>query len=188
MRKDEFSDVILVGIDGIIRYIGDVPSREGLTETPERVLKSFDKLYGGYGQKVEDVVKVFTDGSCDEMVLLKNIELYSTCEHHMLPFFGQAHIAYIPKGKVIGVSKLARILEIYSRRLQIQERICQQVTTALDKVLEPIGSACILEAQHFCMTARGVEKQKSIMVTSSLTGEFKNNADARSELMHLIKQ
>lgn len=188
MRKDEFTDVVLTGIDGIIRLIGDSPIREGLLETPLRVIKSFDKLYGGYDQNVEDVVKVFEDGCCDEMVLLKDIEFYSTCEHHMLPFFGQAHIAYIPDKKVIGVSKLARILEIYSRRLQIQERICQQVTTALDKVLNPIGSACILEAQHFCMTARGVEKQKSIMVTSSLTGEFRENANTRSELLTLIKQ
>ncbi|GAG88950.1 unnamed protein product, partial [marine sediment metagenome] len=143
--------------------------REGLKETPKRVSKSFAKLYGGYAMKASDHMKTFSDGVCDEMVIVKDIEFFSTCEHHMLPFFGRAHIAYIPNKKVIGVSKLVRILEVYARRLQIQERICQQVTEALDTNLSPLGSACVLEAQHFCMTARGVEKQHSIMVTSSLT-------------------
>lgn len=178
---------LVKSIRNIIEHIGDDPYREGLLDTPERVIKSFDTLYGGYKQDPADVVKIFKDGACDEMVLLKDIEVYSTCEHHMLPFFGKAHIAYIPNGKVIGISKLARILEIYARRLQIQERLCQNVTTALNTFLNPLGAACIIEAQHFCMTSRGVQKQKSIMVTSSLTGEFRNNAEVRSELLHLIK-
>jgi len=173
-------------ITRLIEYLGDDPEREGLKETPKRVIKSFDKLYGGYKQKVTDHIKVFENGSCDEMVLLKDIEFFSTCEHHMLPFFGKAHIAYIPDGKVIGISKLARILEVYTRRLQIQERICQQVTTCLNNNLKPLGAACILEAQHFCMTSRGVEKQNSIMVTSSLTGAFKSKPEARSEFLRLI--
>lgn len=174
-------------IKRILEYIGDDVNREGLQETPHRVVKSYEKLFGGYKQEPKDVVKVFRD-SYDEIVLLKDIEFYSTCEHHMLPFFGRAHIAYIPLGQVVGVSKLARILEIYTRRLQIQERICQQVTAALDDLLEPKGSACILEAQHFCMTSRGIEKQKSVMVTSSLTGPFQKNPNTRNELMNLIKE
>ena len=177
-------------VDNVIRliqYIGDDPNREGLKDTPERVLKSYKKLFGGYEQKIKDIITVFKDGSCDEMVVLKDVEFYSTCEHHLLPFYGKAHIAYIPNGKILGISKLARILEMYSRRLQIQERICQQITEALDEHLEPLGSACILEAQHFCMTARGVEKQHSIMITSSLTGVFKSKPEARNEFMSMVK-
>lgn len=171
----------------LLQFIGEDPHREGLEETPRRVLKSYDKLFGGYRQEPEDVFKTFTDGACDELVLLKNIEFYSTCEHHMLPFYGKAHIAYIPSGKVIGVSKLARLLEIFSRRLQIQERIGKQVTDALNMYLNPLGAACILEAQHFCMTSRGVEKQDSVMVTSSLSGVFRENTNARTELLQLIQ-
>ena len=132
MKKDISKNIV-----ELLEYIGEDPNREGLQETPKRVIKSFSKLYEGYSQSPKDIMKVFQDGACDEMVLLKDIELYSTCEHHMLPFFGKAHIAYIPNKKVIGVSKLARLLEIYSRRLQIQERIGDQVTTALMENLNP---------------------------------------------------
>lgn len=170
-----------------LQFIGEDPTREGLIETPARVTRSWKELYSGYKQNPASVLKVFEDGACDEMVLLKNCEFYSTCEHHMLPFFGKAHIAYIPDGKVVGISKLARVLEIFSRRLQIQERIGQQVTETLDEHLKPLGSACILEAQHFCMTSRGIQKQNSIMVTSSLTGVFRKMAEARAELMGLIR-
>jgi len=170
----------------IMQYIGEDVNREGLIETPKRVVRSYEKLFGGYKQNPEDFMKVFEDGACKDMVLLKNIEFYSTCEHHMLPFYGKCHIAYIPNGKVIGVSKLARLMEIYARRMQIQERIGQQVTQALEKYLNPLGAACIIEAQHFCMTSRGVEKQNAKMVTSSLTGNFLK-PEARQELMMLIK-
>lgn len=170
----------------LLEYIGEDPNREGLKETPDRVLKSYEKLYGGYKMEPEKIIKVFKDDSCDEMVLVKNMEFYSTCEHHMLPFYGKAHIAYIPNGQVIGVSKLGRILEMFSRRLQIQERLCQQVTELIDKSVKPLGSACILEAQHLCMTARGIEKQHSTMVTSSLTGVFKEKAETRNELLKMI--
>ena len=142
-------------------------------------------MFGGYKQKPADVIKVFDD-DCDEMVLVKDIEFFSNCEHHMLPFSGKAHIAYIPNGKVIGVSKLVRILEIYTRRLQIQERICQQVTEAIQGMLNPLGAACVLEATHNCMTSRGVEKQHSIMVTSSLTGVFKDRSEVRNEFISMI--
>lgn len=171
----------------LIEFIGDDANREGLVETPKRVLKSYEKLFSGYKQDPMSVMKVFTEGACDGIVLLKNIEFYSTCEHHMLPFHGRCHIAYIPNGKVIGVSKLARLMEIFSRRLQIQERIGEQITGALEAGLHPLGAACIIEAQHFCMTSRGVEKQNSIMTTSSLTGIFRQDYNARQELMNLIK-
>ncbi len=171
----------------IIEYIGEDTEREGLIETPDRVVKSWDILYGGYKVDPKKVLKTFKDDSSDEIVLLKDIEFYSTCEHHMLPFFGKAHIAYIPKNKVIGISKLARVLEIFSRRLQIQERLCQQITELLDQELLPLGSACILEAQHFCMTSRGVQKQNSIMTTSSLTGVFREKDATRSELFQMIR-
>ena len=150
----------------IIEYIGDDPDREGLKETPERVIRSYKELFGGYKQKPDEIIKVFDSNGYDEMVMVKNIEFYSTCEHHMLPFYGKAHIAYIPNEKIIGASKLARILEIYARRLQIQERLCQQVTEVLDGMIKPEGSACIIEAQHLCMTGRGVGKQNSIMICS----------------------
>ncbi|MHA1344934.1 MAG: GTP cyclohydrolase I FolE [Candidatus Heimdallarchaeaceae archaeon] len=171
----------------VIEYIGEDPDREGLKETPDRVLKSWDTLYGGYTVNPQSVLKVFEDDSSDEMVILKDIEFYSTCEHHMLPFFGKAHIAYIPNGKVVGISKLARVLEVFARRLQIQERLCQEITKLLDEELKPLGSACILEAQHFCMTSRGVQKQHSIMTTSSLTGVFREKDSSRSELFQMIK-
>lgn len=170
-----------------LQFIGEDSTREGLIETALRVVKSWKELYSGYGKNPADILKVFKEEACDDMVLLKDIEFYSTCEHHLLPFFGKAHIAYIPNGKVVGISKLARLLEIFSRRMQIQERIGQQVTCALDELLCPLGSACILEAQHFCMTSRGIQKQNSIMVTSSLTGVFRSNASARAEFMGLIK-
>ena len=171
----------------ILEYIGEDPSREGLQETPSRVVRSYATLFGGYKQDPKDVMKVFGDGACDEMVLLKGISFYSNCEHHMLPFSGVAHIAYIPNGRVIGVSKLARILEIYSRRLQIQERIGQQITTCLMDLLQPKGAACILQASHLCMTCRGVQKQGAVMITSSLKGDFLLDARTRSEFMSMIQ-
>jgi len=162
--------------------------REGILETPDRVSKMFHYIYGGYRQDPKDVFKVFDGGTYDQIVLLKDIEMYSMCEHHMLPFFGRAHIGYIPDKKVIGISKLARLLDIFSRRLQIQERIGEQVTGALMQYLKPKGAACIIEASHLCMRMRGVEKQNSTMVTSSLKGVFldKKNAAAQAELLRLI--
>lgn len=170
----------------LLRYLGEDPAREGLVETPARVLRAYGELFAGYRQNPADVFKVFSDGACDELVLLKDIEFYSTCEHHMLPFTGQAHIAYIPNGKIVGLSKLARLLEIFARRLQVQERLTVQVTQALDAHLKPLGSACVIEATHLCMTCRGVGKQHSRMVTSSLTGEFRN-PEVRQEFFNLIR-
>ncbi len=169
----------------LIEYIGDDPDREGLRETPDRVVRSYKKLYGGYAD--EPIIKTFKDDTCNEMIILRDIEFYSTCEHHMLPFYGNAHIAYIPNGMLIGISKIIRILEMYSRRLQIQERLGEQITKALETYLHPHGVACVLEAQHFCMTARGVEKQRTIMVTSSLTGSFKTSIETRNEFLKMIR-
>jgi GTP cyclohydrolase I len=170
-----------------LQFIGEDPTREGLLETPGRVIRSWSELYSGYKQDPATILKVFKDGACDEMVLLKNIEFYSTCEHHLLPFFGKAHIAYIPNGRVVGISKLARLLEVFARRLQIQERLGQQITETLMKELKPKGAACILEAQHFCMVSRGVQKQDSVMVTSSLKGVFLEKPEVRAEFMGLIR-
>ena len=176
----------LDAIKTILLRIGEDPNREGLQETPKRVVESYREIYGGYGVDVEKLFKTFEDGACDEMVLLKDIEFYSVCEHHMQPFFGKAHIAYIPNGKVIGVSKLARVLDAYARRLQIQERLTKEVVAALDGHLKPNGSACVIEAKHFCMVCRGVHKQNSTMVTSELTGVFREAA-VRAELFSLIR-
>lgn len=174
-----------------LRHLGEDPDREGLKETPERILKSWKELFKGYTQNPADLFKTFHADGCDQIVLLKNIELYSTCEHHMLPFYGKAHVAYIPDGIVLGVSKLARLVDMYSRRMQIQERIGEQVTSALMEFLKPKGAACIIEADHMCMRMRGCSKQHSTMVTSSLKGVFLEDSQkglaARSELMMLIK-
>lgn len=170
----------------ILEHIGEDPNREGLKDTPRRVLKAYDELFYGYQQNPESIFRTFEDGACSQMVVLRGIEWVSFCEHHMLPMLGKAHIGYIPNGKVVGISKLARLLEIFSRRLQIQERIGQQITEALDKYLTPKGSACVLEAQHLCMSCRGVNKQQSVMVTSSISGEF-FQPEVRAEFLTLIR-
>lgn len=172
-------------ISDLIEFgIGETPSRDGLVDTPSRVLKSYGELFRGYSQNPGEVFTVFDD-PCDQMVILSNVEFFSTCEHHMMPFFGQASIAYLPRGKVIGISKLARLLDIFARRLQIQERIGQEVTQAIMENLQPHGAACYLRAVHTCMTARGVNKQHSTLITSSLVGEFQK-PEVRAEFFSLI--
>jgi len=173
-------------IKTILQAVGEDTTREGLLDTPKRVVKSWTELYKGYNQKAEDILTVFSSDGYDQIVLLKDIEVYSMCEHHMLPFIGKAHVAYIPNEKIVGISKLARLVDIYARRLQIQERIGQQVTDDLMRLLKPKGAACIIEAQHLCMLMRGVNKQNSVMVTSSLKGVFLQNNTSRQELMNLI--
>ena len=170
----------------IIRLIGDNPGREGVAETPKRVVKSWETIYGGYRQKAEDVLTAqFNSENYDEMVVLKNIEFFSTCEHHMLPFFGKAHVAYIPNGSIVGISKLARLVEVFARRLQIQERLTTQIADSLMDIIMPIGCGVVIEAKHFCMVSRGVNKQNSIMETSTLRGIFKE-ADVKQEFLKLI--
>lgn len=171
----------------LLEYIGEDPEREGLKDTPRRVIASYDKLFAGYKQKPADVLTVFGDEAYDEMIVVKSIELYSTCEHHLLPFFGKVHIGYIPNGKIIGLSKMPRLVEIYARRLQNQERLTNQIAKALYSILKPRGVGVIIEAKHFCMMARGVEKQSSEVTTSSLLGLFKKDLNTRSEFLRLIK-
>lgn len=173
----------------LIQSIGEDPDREGLLETPARVSKAWDEFFSGYKANPIEVFKTFDPEGHGpgELVLLRNIEFYSMCEHHIVPFHGKAHIAYIPGEKVIGISKLARLLDIFAKRLQIQERIGQQVTSALMEHLQPKGAACILIAKHLCISSRGVQKQHSEMVTSSLTGCFLEEPSTRSELMQLIQ-
>lgn len=174
-------------IASILEYIGDTPTREGLKNTPTRIRKSWDKLFCGYKQEAKNVLATtFTDGSCNEMVILKNVEFYSTCEHHFLPFAGKISIGYIPNGKVVGVSKLARLVEVYARRLQIQERMTAQIADDIMTHLEAQGCMVICEAKHLCMTARGVEKQQSEMVTSAIRGIFEKK-EARDEFLCLVK-
>lgn len=173
-------------IKGLLEYIGEDPSREGLVDTPKRVIASYEKLFGGYGQKPEDVLTVFGDELYDEMIVVKDIEFMSSCEHHMLPFFGKVHIGYIPDGKIIGLSKMPRLVEIFARRLQNQERMTNQIAQGLYDILKPRGVAVVVEAKHFCMMARGVEKQGSEVVTSALKGLFKKNLDTRNEFMRHI--
>ena len=173
-------------IQELIRAIGEDSGREGLLETPRRVAESYEALFSGYSKKPEDVLTVFDGENYDQMIVAKNIEFYSTCEHHMLSFFGKAHIGYIPNGKIIGLSKLPRVVEIFSRRLQNQERLTSQIANALEKLLDAKGVGVVLEAQHLCMMARGVEKQSSTVTTSAQLGLFKKNDKTRSEFLQLI--
>lgn len=170
----------------ILQYIGEDPNREGLLETPQRIIRAYDHIFSGYKQNAKKLIKTFSESNYDEMVLLKDVELYSMCEHHILPFFGKAHVAYIPDKRVIGISKLARLVDMFSKRLQIQERLCDQITECLMNELHPLGAACVIEAQHLCMKMRGIEKQNSVMVTSSLKGVFKDKQETRQEFMRLI--
>lgn len=173
-------------IRAILKRLGEDVNREGLKETPARVSRAYDYLFSGYCMSPEKILsKTFTQ-EYNEMVILRDIELYSTCEHHMLPFFGRCHIAYIPNGKVIGISKLARLMECFARRLQIQERLCNQIVDSIQEHLRPKGSACVIEAQHFCMTSRGIQKQNSVMTTSALRGVFEKEFNARQEFLKLI--
>jgi GTP cyclohydrolase I len=171
----------------ILEYIGEDVHRDGLRDTPRRVIKSYGEIFSGYHRNPKDLFTVFEEPNCDTMVVLKDIEFYSTCEHHMLPFYGKAHVAYIPNNrKIVGISKLARLVDLFARRLQVQERIGNQVTDALMEHLQPLGAACVIEAAHMCMKCRGVGKQNSVMTTSSLTGVFKTDMSVRTEFMNFI--
>ena len=172
----------------ILRRIGDDPDREGLQETPARIVRSWEELYSGYAQRAEDIlVTQFQAEKYDAMVLLRDFEFFSTCEHHMLPFYGKAHIAYLPDEKIVGLSKLARLTDMYARRLQVQERMTYQIATELQRVLKPKGVAVMIEAKHQCMCSRGVRKQEGKMVTSCLLGAFKENLASRTEFLALVK-
>lgn len=175
-------------IKEIIKTLGENVTREGLRDTPMRYAKAMDYLTSGYRQCVKTVVGngIFKAES-QELVIVKDIELYSMCEHHMLPFFGKAHIGYIPNKKIIGLSKLPRIVDLFSRRLQVQERLTTQIADAVMDVLDPMGVAVVIEAAHFCMMMRGVEKQNSKTMTSAMRGEFTHNFNSRNEFLKLIR-
>ena len=177
---------VLQNLREILAYIGDDPSREGLLETPKRIVKSWKKLYGGYAQKPQDVLKTFVEGSCEEMVVLKDIEFYSTCEHHLQPFFGTISIGYLPNGRVLGISKLARLVEVFARRLQIQEKLVAQIADSLMETLHPHGVMVVCKAKHMCISSRGIEKHNAVMVTSAIRGAF-NKLEVRSEFLEMIK-
>jgi len=170
----------------MIEHLGDNPNREGIIDTPKRVVKSWKTIYGGYSQTPEEVLKTSFNVDYDEMIISKDIEFYSTCEHHMLPFFGKAHIGYIPRANVVGLSKLSRLLEVYARRMQIQERLTNQIADGMMKVMNPLGCGVIIEAKHFCMVCRGVQKKNSTMITSAIRGLFKS-AEVKNEFHNLCR-
>jgi GTP cyclohydrolase IA len=173
----------------LLEAIGEDPGREGLLRTPGRAARAFEFLTAGYRQSLEELVNnALFDSEASEIILVKDIELYSLCEHHLIPFIGKAHVAYIPNGKVVGLSKTARIVDMFARRLQIQENLTMQIADALMKTLQPRGVGVVIEAKHLCMMMRGVEKQNSVMKTSCLLGVFKEDARTRSEFLSLLKE
>jgi len=175
-------------IEKLLVELGEDPSREGLQNTPERVANSMKFLTGGYWVNIDELVNdaLFEDPNTDEMVIIKDIDVFSLCEHHMLPFFGKCHVSYIPNGKIIGLSKIPRIVDAFGRRLQVQERLTTQIANSLNDILKPKGVAVVVDALHLCMSMRGVEKQNSFTTTSSMLGAFKTNASTRSEFLSLL--
>ena len=183
----ELNDKIKKITKQLLEEIGEDTSREGLLKTPHRVAKSWDFLTSGYKLNVEELVNnaIFKE-DYDEMVLVKDIEYFSLCEHHLLPFFGHAHIAYIPNGKIIGLSKIPRIVDLFSRRLQVQERLTQEIADSLHAILNPKGVAVVIEGQHMCMQMRGVQKTSAYMSTSHMVGIFRKDSKTRKEFLNLI--
>ena len=171
----------------LLKEIGEDPNREGLIKTPSRVSKAWSFFSRGYNQDVEKIINdaIFNENAKD-MVVVKDVEFFSLCEHHLIPFFGKAHVAYIPNGKVVGLSKIPRIIDMFSRRLQVQERLTRQIAETIQDVLEPIGVAVIMEGQHMCMQMRGVEKQNSLTTTSSMLGKFRQSDRTRAEFLSII--
>jgi GTP cyclohydrolase I len=173
----------------IIEAIGEDLGREGLIDTPKRAAKAFKFLNNGYAKNLDDVLNgAIFEADTEDMVICKDIELYSLCEHHLLPFIGKCHIAYLPRGKVIGLSKLARVVDMYARRLQIQEKLTKQIADAIETAIDAKGVAVVIEAKHLCMMMRGVEKQNSVMITSVMTGIFRKEISTRSEFLNLINR
>ena len=171
----------------LLKEIGEDPNREGLIKTPSRVSKAWSFFSRGYNQDVDEIINdaIFNENAKD-MVVVRDVEFFSLCEHHLIPFFGKAHVAYIPNGKVVGLSKIPRIIDMFSRRLQVQERLTRQIAETIQDVLEPIGVAVIMEGQHMCMQMRGVEKQNSLTTTSSMLGKFRQSDRTRAEFLSII--
>lgn len=189
-KTEQYDDAVTAGLiknyRSSLELLSEDPNREGLLKTPERMAKAMQYLTHGYqldAYAILNSAKFHEDVS--EMVIVKDIELYSMCEHHMLPFYGKAHVAYIPNGYITGLSKIARVVDVYSRRLQVQERLTHQIMTAIQETLQPLGVAVVIEASHLCMMMRGVQKQNSVTTTSAFTGEFEKN-ETRSEFIRLI--
>ena len=172
----------------LLAKLGEDPEREGLLHTPARVTDTFEFLTQGYGQDAGEAIGrgVFDANGCDEMIVVKDIEIYSLCEHHLVPFFGKAHVAYIPEDHIVGLSKIARVVDIYARRLQVQERLTTEIATALEDALHPKGVGVVIEAAHLCMMMRGVQKQNSKTVTSCLRGSFRRDERTRAEFLNLV--
>ena len=188
MSDPEGVDGIEPMVEAMLKELGEEPGRDGLQNTPRRVAKSLRFLTQGYQQNPRDIQNnALFDVTYDEMVIVKDIELYSLCEHHIRPFFGRAHVAYIPDGKVVGLSKIPRLVEMFARRLQVQERLTQDVATTLEVVLQPKGVAVVVEAIHLCMMMRGVSQQNSFAIASSLRGEFESDSKTRAEFMDLLR-
>jgi len=186
--NDEVTNKIASVYVDIISELGENPNREGLLKTPERVAKSLQYLTHGYEIDPEEILKsALFEEEYSEMVIVKNIEVYSMCEHHMLPFFGKAHIAYIPDGRIVGLSKLPRVVDAFSRRLQVQERLTIEIRDCIQKTLQPKGVAVVIECSHMCMQMRGVQKQNSVTTTSAFTGLFLNNDATRKEFINLVQ-
>ena len=171
----------------LLKEIGEDPNREGLIKTPSRVSKAWEFFSRGYNQDVDEIINnaIFNEDAKD-MVVVRDVEFFSLCEHHLIPFFGKAHVAYIPNGKVVGLSKIPRIIDMFSRRLQVQERLTRQIAETMQDVLEPIGVAVIMEGQHMCMQMRGVEKQNSLTTTSSMLGKFRQSDRTRAEFLSIL--
>jgi GTP cyclohydrolase IA len=176
-------------IRAILRHIGEDPDRAGLKRTPSRVVSAFEYLTRGYHQDAKETINgaIFVEEGYQEMILCKDLDFYSLCEHHLLPFMGKAHVAYLPNRRIIGISKLARMVDIYARRLQVQERLTTQIAQTIMEELEPLGVAVVLEAEHLCMRMRGVEKQNSWVTTSAMLGVFRTNVETRQEFMNLLR-
>lgn len=191
-REEKYDEIITSEIAGhvyeILRLLGENPDREGLLKTPERVAKSLQFLTQGYAQNGTEIIRsAMFDEKYQQMVLVRDIELYSMCEHHLLPFIGKAHVAYIPNGKITGLSKIARIVDTYARRLQVQERLTVEIRDCIQEALHPLGVAVVIEATHTCMSLRGVEKSNALTTTSAFSGAFLNSARTRNEFLNLIR-
>lgn len=190
-RRDVYdektSEALAEHVRSILEILGEDPERDGLADTPKRVARAYQFLMHGYALDPKEILRqaVFEE-AYDEMILVNDIEVYSLCEHHMLPFYGKAHVAYIPDGKIVGLSKIPRMVDVFARRLQVQERLTVQIRDAIDEVLDPLGTAVVIEAKHLCMMMRGAEKQNSMTTTSSVSGEFDKHR-TRTEFMRLIR-
>lgn len=187
LYHEETTEHLAAHTRDILSLIGEDPEREGLLKTPERVAKAYQFLTHGYQLDPEAILRsALFEEDYSEMILVKDIEVYSMCEHHMLPFFGKAHVAYIPNGRIVGLSKIPRVVDVFARRLQVQERMTHQIHEVIQEVLEPHGVAVVIEAQHLCMMMRGAEKQNSLTTTSAMCGEFLNNIHTRAEFMRHV--